>query len=83
MLELLDAGGRRTAVTPGEVADTLSARGAGPTERPGGPTLEELARRAIRRLAAAGRVEVLQAGRRVDAATARGPIAARRRPATD
>ncbi|MDX2200119.1 MAG: DUF2256 and DUF3253 domain-containing protein [Phycisphaerae bacterium] len=42
-------------------------------------SLMEPARRAARRLAEAGRIEVTQNGRVVDAATARGPIRLRRR----
>lgn len=42
--------------------------------------LMEPARRAARRLVAAGEVEILQRGRVVDPSTAKGPIRIRRRP---
>ena len=46
------------------------------TERP--EVRREAVRRAVRRLAARGEVEVLQRGRPVDPSTARGPIQMRR-----
>lgn len=46
----------------------------------GWQSLMEPARRAARRLVAAGEVEITQGGRVVDPSTARGPIRIRRRP---
>ncbi len=67
ILELLDA--RRTTICPSEAARAL-----------GGDWRERMepARRASRRLVAAGEVEITQGGRVVDPSTATGPIRIRR-----
>lgn len=66
MLELLAARDRGATICPGEAA--RMALGEGWEAR-----MEE-ARRAARRLAAAGRLVITQAGRAVDPSTAKGPI---------
>ena len=70
------------------IADLLDARGAGKTICPseaarrvapdGWRELMEPARRAARRLVAAGSLEITQQGRVVDPSTAKGPIRLRR-----
>ena len=66
VLELLGERAAQATACPSEVARRLDPEG--------WRDLMEPVRRAARRLVAAGRVEVLQKGRVVDAATARGPI---------
>lgn len=71
LLELLRAPGVRT-VDVAEAARAVSEA----TGRPR-PELDEPARRAARRLVARGEVVVLQAGRVVDASSAKGPVQVR------
>ncbi len=68
---LLETGGGRATICPSEAAQALR----GDDWQP----LMERARRAARRLVAAGRIEMVQSGRVVDPSTARGPIQLRRR----
>lgn len=90
---------RRRGVTPldreleGAIRKTLASRAATSSMCPseaakavGGDEWRELmepARRAARRLVAAGEVEITQGGRVVDPSTAKGPIRIRRSPAAD
>jgi hypothetical protein len=67
ILSLLRTRARSASICPSEAARRV-AGGEGWRE------LMEPARRAARRLAARGRVEIVQAGRPVDPSTARGPI---------
>ncbi len=67
---LLDARARGATICPSEAARAVG----GEDWRP----LMEPARRAARRLVAAGRVEITQGGRVVDPSTAKGPIRLRR-----
>jgi hypothetical protein len=69
--ELLDARARDATICPSEAARAVG----GEDWRP----LMEPARRAARRLVAAGTVEITQGGRVVDPSTARGAIRIRRR----
>jgi hypothetical protein len=74
----------------GAIRDILSARAASATMCPSEAAkavghdewrdLMEPARRAARRLVAAGEVEITQGGHVVDPSTAKGPIRIRRRP---
>jgi len=68
ILMLLDA--RKGTICPSEAARAVDAEG--------WRDLMEPARRAARRLVAAGEVEITQAGHVVDPSTARGPIRIRR-----
>lgn len=71
ILDLLE--GRTTTVCPSEAARAVGDEG-------GWRELMEPARRAARRLVAAGEVEITQGGHVVDPSTARGPIRIRRVP---
>lgn len=71
ILELLRARPRSATMCPSEAVLLV----AGDDQR--AEQLTEPSRRAVRRLAADGRVEVLQAGRVVDPSTARGAIRVR------
>ncbi|AZC12714.1 DUF2256 and DUF3253 domain-containing protein [Microbacterium sp. ABRD28] len=89
---------RRRGVTPidreleASIRQTLASRAASSSMCPseaakavGGEEWRELmepARRAARRLVAAGEVEITQGGRVVDPSTAKGPIRIRRSPAS-
>ncbi|MEJ7833249.1 MAG: DUF3253 domain-containing protein [Nocardioides sp.] len=73
ILDLL--GARDTGAT---ICPSDAARAVGPADGDGWRDLMEPARRAARRLAATGEVEITQGGRVVDPATARGPIRIRR-----
>ncbi|MGW8728015.1 DUF3253 domain-containing protein [Streptomyces sp. NPDC055808] len=78
ILELLDARSPEASICPSDAARAVH-EGADDGWR----TLMEPARRAARRLVAAGEVEITQGGRPVEPATARGPIRIRRaRPRT-
>jgi hypothetical protein len=70
-LSLLSARAATATICPSEVARTVG------TEE-SWRSLMEPARRAARRLVAAGRVEITQGGRVVDPSTAKGPIRIRR-----
>ncbi len=72
ILELLAQRARGVSICPSEAARAVSAE---EWQR-----LMEPARRAARRLVAAGRLEILQRGRPVDPSTAKGPIRLRLRP---
>lgn len=72
-LALLEARAGGATICPSEVARAVG----GEDEADWRPLLEP-ARRAARRLVAAGRVEITQRGRVVDPSTARGPIRVRR-----
>lgn len=69
--DLLAARARTSTICPSEAARAVGSRD-------GWRDLMEPARRAARRLVAAGEVEILQGGRVVDPATATGPIRIRR-----
>jgi hypothetical protein len=69
VLELLAARGTSRTACPSEVARSVG----GDTDERWRPLMEPV-REAVRSLAAQGRVEVLQRGRRIDPSTARGPI---------
>ena len=71
ILDLLDS--RQGTICPSE-----AARAVGGADEAGWRPLMEPARRAARRLVAAGEVEVTQKGRVVDPSTATGPIRIRR-----
>ena len=71
ILDLLAARSRTSTICPSE-----AARAVGSDD--GWRELMEPARRAARRLVAAGEVEVTQGGRVVDPSTAKGPIRIRR-----
>ena len=68
---LLDDRARGASICPSEAARLVGGDD-------GWRTLMEPARRAARRLVAAGRVEITQGGHVVDPSTARGPIRIRR-----
>jgi len=70
VLELLDAGASGATIGPSDVA----SRVAGEADPDAAHGLMEPARRAARRLVAAGAVEILQDGRVVDASRAKGDI---------
>jgi hypothetical protein len=70
--QLLDARPRSSSICPSEAARAVDAAG--------WRELMEPARRAARRLVAAGRLEITQGGRVVDPSTARGAIRLRRPP---
>ncbi|MFG2989626.1 DUF3253 domain-containing protein [Streptomyces sp. NPDC048257] len=73
ILELLESRGPTATICPSDAARAAYEGGGD-----GWRALMEPARRAARRLVAAGEVEITQAGRPVDPATARGPIRIRR-----
>lgn len=70
ILRLLDARGAGKTVCPSEAARVISTGS--------WRDLMEPARRAARRLAAAGQIEITQGGRVVDGSTAKGPIRLRK-----
>ena len=72
ILDLLAARSRAGTICPSEAARAVGGEGDGWRE------LMEPARRAARRLVAAGEVEVTQGGKVVDPSTAKGPIRIRR-----
>ncbi len=74
ILELLDAGANGATVCPSEAARRVTDGSDPDAWR----DLREPARRAARRLVAAGTVEIVQHGRVVDPSTAKGPIRVRR-----
>ena len=67
ILSLLRTRARSASICPSEAARRVAGSD-------GWRALMEPTRRAARRLAARGRVEIVQAGRPVDPSTARGPI---------
>ncbi|MFE7461278.1 DUF3253 domain-containing protein [Streptomyces sp. NPDC012600] len=71
ILELLDRRGPTATICPSDAARAVHGGD-------GWRALMEPARRAARRLVAAGEVEITQGGRPVDPAEARGPIRVRR-----
>ncbi len=71
ILDLLSARARTSTICPSEAARSVGSED-------GWRDLMEPARRAARRLVAAGEVEIPQGGRVVDPATATGPIRIRR-----
>jgi hypothetical protein len=73
ILELLERRGPGRTICPSD-----AARAAYEGDDDGWRELMEPARRAARRLVAAGEVEITQAGRPVEPTTARGPIRIRR-----
>ncbi|MEV7442572.1 DUF3253 domain-containing protein [Streptomyces sp. NPDC091204] len=73
ILHLLDRRGPTATICPSDVARAVYAG-----DDDGWRALMEPARRAARRLVAAGEVEITQAGQPVDPARARGPIRIRR-----
>lgn len=78
ILDLLADRAAGATICPSE-----AARRVGGDEDEAWRELMEPARRAARRLVAAGEVDILQRGHVVDPSTAKGPIRIRRRPATD
>lgn len=72
ILDLLAARARTSTICPSEAARAVGGDGDEWRE------LMEPARRAARRLVAAGEVEITQGGRAVDPSTAKGPIRIRR-----
>ncbi|MFE2294728.1 DUF3253 domain-containing protein [Streptomyces sp. NPDC059452] len=77
ILELLDRRGPTATICPSDAARAVY-EGSGEGEDDGWRALMEPARRAARRLVAAGEVEITQGGRPVEPAEARGPIRVRR-----
>ncbi|MFJ6784168.1 DUF3253 domain-containing protein [Streptomyces yangpuensis] len=75
ILELLDRRAPAATICPSD-----AARAVYQGDDDGWRALMEPARRAARRLVAAGEVEVVQGGRPVDPARARGPVRIRRTP---
>jgi hypothetical protein len=73
ILDLLDGRAPTSTICPSD-----AARAVFDGEGDGWRALMEPARRAARRLVAAGEVEITRAGRRVDPEEARGPIRIRR-----
>ncbi|KJY15945.1 MULTISPECIES: DUF3253 domain-containing protein [Streptomyces] len=73
ILELLERRAPTATICPSD-----AARAVYEGDGDGWRALMEPARRAARRLVAAGQVEITQGGRRVDPAKARGPIRIRR-----
>ncbi|MFD3935204.1 DUF3253 domain-containing protein [Streptomyces sp. NPDC058611] len=73
ILELLERRGPTASICPSDAARAVYAG-----DGDGWRALMEPARRAARRLVAAGEVEITQAGRPVEPARARGPIRIRR-----
>lgn len=82
ILDLLDARGRTTTICPSDAARAVAASETSGTSGTAGDEawreLMEPARRAARRLVAAGEVEITQGGRVVDPSHARGAIRIRR-----
>ncbi|MEV7726483.1 DUF3253 domain-containing protein [Streptomyces sp. NPDC087917] len=76
ILELLERRGPAATICPSDAARAVYTG-----DDDGWRALMEPARRAARRLVAAGEVEITQAGRPVDPTEARGPIRIRRTPA--
>ncbi|MEH0541745.1 DUF3253 domain-containing protein [Streptomyces sp. B21-105] len=74
ILELPERRGPTATICPSDAARAVQKGG-----DDGWRALMEPARRAARRLVAAGEVEITQAGRPVEPAAARGPIRIRRR----
>jgi len=74
ILDLLDARANGATICPSEAARRVTSDADPEAWR----ELMEPARRAARRLVAAGTVEILQRGRVVDPSTAKGPIRVRR-----
>ncbi len=74
ILALLDAAARGATICPTDAVRIVAPEDG----RTGGRDLREPARRAARRLVAAGDIEILQHGRVVDPSTAKGPIRLRR-----
>jgi hypothetical protein len=77
ILDLLAARARGATICPSEAARAVAATTA--LDGDGWRTLMEPARRAARRLVAAGEVDIVQRGHVVDPSTAKGPIRIRRR----
>ncbi|MFJ9338512.1 DUF3253 domain-containing protein [Streptomyces sp. NPDC101733] len=75
ILELLERRGPAATICPSDAARAVYTG-----DDDGWRALMEPARRAARRLVAAGEVEITQAGRPVDPTEARGPIRIRRIP---
>ncbi len=78
---LLDQRARGATICPSEAARAVAARRAEPDGSSAEDAWRELmepARRAARRLVAAGEVEITQRGQVVDPSTAKGPIRIRR-----
>lgn len=75
ILNLLSNRPAAATICPSEAARAVS----GDADEAAWRSLMEPARRAARRLAQAGSIEITQNGRAIDAATARGPIRLRRR----
>ncbi|WP_405705712.1 DUF3253 domain-containing protein [Streptomyces xanthophaeus] len=73
ILELLERRGPTATICPSDAARAVHAG-----DGDGWRALMEPARRAARRLVAAGEVEITQAGRAVEPTRARGPIRIRR-----
>ncbi|RXH55703.1 DUF2256 and DUF3253 domain-containing protein [Granulicella sibirica] len=71
ILDLLKARGRGKTICPSEAARAI--------KETGWEDLMEPARRAARRLVAAGRIDILQKNKVVDGSTAKGPIRLRLR----
>ncbi len=74
----LDDRSRGATLCPSEAARAVHLRRDGDGSPDGWRTLMEPARRAARRLVAAGRLEITQRGAVVDPSTAKGPIRLRR-----
>jgi hypothetical protein len=70
ILELLTERGREKTICPSEAAKAVG----GKESRRDWESLMEPARAAARRLVAAGRIAMMQKGRVVDGATAKGPV---------
>lgn len=81
ILDLLAARSRTSTICPSEAARAVGGARTDGDDGADGEAWRELmepARRAARRLVAAGEVEVTQGGRVVDPSTAKGPIRIRR-----
>ncbi|MDO3397611.1 DUF2256 and DUF3253 domain-containing protein [Nocardioides sp. SOB44] len=81
ILDLLAARSRTSTICPSEAARAVGGARTDGADAADGEAWRELmepARRAARRLVAAGEVEVTQGGRVVDPSTAKGPIRIRR-----
>ena len=78
IIELLKMRGAGKTICPSEAARIVAGRRSANDWR----TLMPAARKAVRRLVAKGRVDILQRGRLVDASTARGAIRIRLRTET-
>lgn len=76
--ELEDALRQLLAARPGTVCPSEAARRVAGDDEDAWRPLMEPARRAARRMVAAGEVEITQGGRVVDPSTAKGPIRVRR-----